>query len=206
MRTSESPLNPYNKGEGFYVYGNFPMTATKYVAEWAEAWRTPCNEEPEPRPLCRNPLTSYDGVHLIGRILSALLDLTAVLFTFLIGRRLYSDRVGLLAAFLMATAVMPIQQSHFYTMDNWAAGLATMTIYAAVRASEQATRKRWWALFGILLGLTLASRVNVAPLAGVAGVAGLIWLAQGKARESKWWPTYKVRRGASPCNTSSWVA
>lgn len=183
LRTSESPLNPYNKGEGFYVYGNFPMTVTKYVSAWAERWRTPCHTDPDPRPLCRNDLTGYDGVHLVGRILSALLDLVAVLFTFFIGQRLYSNRVGLLAALFMATAVMPIQQSHFYTMDNWAAGLTAAALYATVRASEDATRKRWWALFGILLGLTVSSRVNVAPLALVAGVAGIIWLAHRMAAD-----------------------
>ena len=37
LRTSESTLNPYNIGQTFYVYGNFPMTVTRYVAEGANA-------------------------------------------------------------------------------------------------------------------------------------------------------------------------
>ena len=37
LRTSESTLNPYNVEKLFYVYGNFPMTATRYIAEWATA-------------------------------------------------------------------------------------------------------------------------------------------------------------------------
>ncbi|MEM7039293.1 MAG: glycosyltransferase family 39 protein, partial [Bacteroidota bacterium] len=65
---------------------------------------------------------------------------------------------------------MPIQQSHFYTMDNWAAALTTITMYFAVRASEDARKLRWWVLFGLMLGLTIASRINVAPLALMAGV------------------------------------
>ncbi|MCA9919804.1 MAG: hypothetical protein KC445_17730, partial [Anaerolineales bacterium] len=40
LRTSESPLNPYNVDKGFYVYGNFPMTFTRYFAEWATSF---CN-------------------------------------------------------------------------------------------------------------------------------------------------------------------
>lgn len=32
FRTSVSTLNPYNVGRTFYVYGNFPMTATRYAA------------------------------------------------------------------------------------------------------------------------------------------------------------------------------
>jgi flagellar basal body-associated protein FliL len=34
LKTSESTLNPYNVGQTFYVYGNFPMTVTRYLAEW----------------------------------------------------------------------------------------------------------------------------------------------------------------------------
>ncbi len=37
LKTSESTLNPYNANQGFYVYGNFPMTVTVYMAEWANA-------------------------------------------------------------------------------------------------------------------------------------------------------------------------
>ena len=35
LRTSTSTLNPYNFGYSLYVYGNFPMTVTRYLAEWA---------------------------------------------------------------------------------------------------------------------------------------------------------------------------
>ncbi len=175
LRTSESPLNPYNKGESFYVYGNFPMTVTFFSGQIADSLRTLCPEGAD-SIWCRSPLSSYDGVHLVGRLLSGLVDLVAVFFTFLLGRRLYGRSAGLIAAFLMATAVMPIQQSHFYTMDNWAAAFCTAALYAAVRASKNAVRLRWWAIFGVMLGLAAASRVNVAPIALMAGVAGMIWL------------------------------
>jgi hypothetical protein len=184
LRTSESPLNPYNAGEGFYVYGNFPMTVTRYVAEWANgACTAVTGETPDPESICTLNFTAYDGVHLLGRFLSGLVDLISVFFIFLIGRRLYDWRVGVLAALLLATAVMPIQQSHFYTMDNWAASLTTIAVYTAVRAAgfgdpQNHWRLRWWVLFGIALGLAVASRVNVAPLAIIAPVAAAIWLAR----------------------------
>jgi hypothetical protein len=129
LRTSESPLNPYNVDKGFYVYGNFPMTFTRYFAEWVNQW---CNTF-EGR--CDYNFTGYDGVHLIGRFLSGFVDLISIFFIFLIGRRLYDWRVGLLAALLLAAAVMPIQQSHYYTMDNWAAALTTFTLSGAPGAA-----------------------------------------------------------------------
>ncbi|MCP4427302.1 MAG: hypothetical protein GY803_22670 [Chloroflexi bacterium] len=184
LRTSESPLNPYNVGQGFYVYGNFPMTAVRYLAEWAtNACQSWTENADSPPAFCAYNFTAYDGVHLFGRFLSGLLDLASVLFIFLIGRRLYDWRVGVLAAALMATAVMPIQQSHFYTMDNWAAGLTTIAIYTAVRAAgfgdeENRWHLRWWILFGLSLGLAVASRINMAPLAAIAPLAAVIWLVR----------------------------
>ncbi|GAB4145708.1 MAG: hypothetical protein Fur0021_03220 [Candidatus Promineifilaceae bacterium] len=172
LRTSESPLNPYNVGQTFYVYGNFPMTVVRLVAEWTVKV---CDAFTD---LCQYTFTAYDGIHLVGRALSGLVDLVSIAFIFFIGRRLYDWRVGLLGALFLAVAVMPIQQSHFFTMDNWAAALTTLTMYTAVRAAADGGRQRWWLLFGLGLGLAVASRINMAPLAVMAGVAGILWLAR----------------------------
>ncbi len=160
LKTSESTLNPYNMGQGFYVYGNFPMTVTRYVAEWAQGFCEAANSVDGAGPrICQWNYTAYDGVHILGRFLSGLLDLVSILFTFLIARRLYDWRVGLWASLLLALAVMPIQQSHFFTMDNWAAGLTTLTLYTAVRAAGLGDKRpkwqlHWYILFGISLGLS----------------------------------------------------
>ncbi|MCP5098680.1 MAG: glycosyltransferase family 39 protein, partial [Chloroflexi bacterium] len=176
LTTSESPLNPYNVGHTFFVYGNFPMTAVRYIAEWSTDLCTTLNGTDGNGPaLCDHTFIAYDGIQLMGRFLSGFVDLIAVAFTFLIGRRLYNWRVGLFAALLHAVAVMPIQQSHFFTMDNWAAAFTTMTVYTAVRAArfgdkETEWQARWWVLFGVGLGIAAASRINVAPVAGIAVV------------------------------------
>ena len=125
LRTSESTLNPHNLGFDFFVYGHFPMIATRYVAEWVSNL---CEAFPG---RCDYNYNHYDGIHLVGRALSGLVDLVAVAVTFFIGRRLYDWQVGLLGALLLALAVMPIQQSHFFTTDNWATVFSVLTMYAA---------------------------------------------------------------------------
>ena len=187
LRTSISTLNPYNFGYSLFVYGNFPMTVTRVVAEWATGACDAAAGAAGERPgWCSHTYSGYDGVQLGGRFLSALVDLVAVFFTFLIARRLYDWRAGLFAALLLALAVMPIQQSHFFTMDNWATAFVTAGIYAAVRAATLGDaaprwRLRWWALFGLALGLAAASRVNVALLAVIIVVSAVIWLARRSA-------------------------
>ena len=53
-------------------------------------------------------------------MLAATFSLISVLLTFLLGRRLYGEKVGLLAALLLGFAALPIQQAHFFTVDAFA--------------------------------------------------------------------------------------
>ena len=204
FRTSVSTLNPYNVGRSFYVYGNFPMTATRYAAEWATRLCDNATARAGERPAwCPYTYTAYDGIHVTGRFLAALVDMVSVLFTFLIGRRLYGKWAGLFAAALMAFAVMPIQQSHFFTMDTWAVAFTTLALYAAVRAATLGDarprfRWRWWAVFGLALGLAVASRINMAPLALVINVSAVILYARIRALAEE-----KGRKGAGEQGSGS---
>ncbi|MEK6574996.1 MAG: glycosyltransferase family 39 protein, partial [Chloroflexota bacterium] len=115
----------------------------------------------------------YGNLRLMGRRLSALCDVLALFVIYLIGARLYSRRVGLLAAALSALAVMQIQQSHFMTSDNFAVFFVTLTMYCAVRVAQKG--EWWWyGLFGVSFGMAVASRVNLAPLAVEIVVAAFI--------------------------------
>ena len=76
FNSAKSPLNPYNRGFSFYVYGNLPMTIVRVAAD------------------VMNPT----NLRIFGRQFSALADLFAILFLYLLVSRLYGRRVGLLAA------------------------------------------------------------------------------------------------------------
>ena len=167
---------PYNKDYGFFVYGTLPLFIVRVVAEFAQKF----NEGAKLWTASPgNPLTmtGYDGVYLVGRALSGLFDLACVLLTFVIGRRLYSVKVGLLGAALYAFAVLPLQQSHFYTVDTFGTFFALLTFYFAVRVAqggEAGKRGGGWGTYvalGAALGASLASRINLAPLAGIALLA-----------------------------------
>jgi len=173
--TSRSSLNPHNVGYGFYVYGTLPLFMVRHVAELISQ-------------------TGYSQIHLVGRVLSTVADLVSVLFVFLIALRLFrSTRLALLGALAYAAAVLPIQLSHFFTVDTFANCFTMMGIYFAVRvatredvATNQPTDgyrylyRNWrgigdYLLFGLALGLALASKVSTAPLALMVVLAA--WLA-----------------------------
>src|SRR5512143_3316963 len=186
LDTETSPLNPQNRGYGFFVYGDFPIVLVRYIAEWLGQ-------------------TGYDQVHLVGRQLSALSDLLTILLLYVIGSRLYNRRVALLGAAFSALAVEQIQQSHFFIVDNFANLFIFLAVFFAVEIlvrpkkgepppAEQAAGEyaadvgelppapqpgRVWRFlrsladpflllslgFGVALGLAVASKLNAAPLA-----------------------------------------
>jgi len=153
FNTEESRMNPHNVGFGFFVYGTFPIFVVRYVAEWVAQ-------------------TGYDEVNLVGRMISASLDLVTIMFIYLIGARLYRRRVGLLAAFLAASTALLIQHAHFFVVEPMLTMFVTIGMYAAVCIFDGG-RFRDYAFFGVVLGMAVATKISIAPLAALAAAAAV---------------------------------
>ena len=94
-----------------------------------------------------------------GRAISALADVGSVLLVFLLGRRIYGAKIGLLAAGLTALAVIHIQNSHFYRPETFSALFTLASFWAIFRMLE---RKRWAdsLLLGVFAGLAVAPKIS----------------------------------------------
>ncbi len=144
-------------------WGQWPLIIIRWVAE-------------------QSGNTGYTELRLMGRQLSALFDVGSLFMIFLIGWRLYNRRIGLIAAALSALAVMQIQQSHFMTTDHFAAFFTACAMYCAIRIPGRGVQLnaptgrgwQWYALFGLVSGMALASRINLVPLLGMIVVAAFI--------------------------------
>ena len=187
--TANSPLNPHNRGHGFYVYGTLPMFLARYVVEWVYGH------------------SGFDVMTEAGRSLSALADILTVVLVYLTARRLYDERVALLSMAFSAAVVLQIQQSHFFTMDTFTTFFSFLAFYFAVRiitapaptevdpdqsaapplppGEGPGVREKTSAFksflrdpfflpslgFGIALGMAVASKLNAAPMAVVLPAA-----------------------------------
>ncbi|HPD62230.1 MAG TPA: DUF2298 domain-containing protein [Anaerolineaceae bacterium] len=179
--TATSSLNPNNRGYTFYVYGTLPLFIVRYAGEWVGK-------------------SGYDQINVVGRVLSGVFDLGTILFIYLIARRLYRHaRLGLLAAGFSALAVLQIQLSHYFTVDNFANFFTYGALLTAVHIATSRTfspvdklkEKRWknapdwlttgwrsawlYALFGLLYGMALASKVSIWALAALLPLAAWIY-------------------------------
>ncbi|HUE99124.1 MAG TPA: DUF2298 domain-containing protein [Anaerolineales bacterium] len=114
FNSETSPLNQYNRGFAFYVYGNLPMTVIRVAAD----------------------ATDQTSLRVFARQFSAFADLFAILFLYLLASRMYGRRVGLLASLFSALTVMQIQQSHFFTVDLFVNTFAFLALLFAVLILE----------------------------------------------------------------------
>ncbi|MGB2897048.1 MAG: DUF2298 domain-containing protein [Anaerolineales bacterium] len=153
FNTGTSPLNPHNVGHGFFVYGSFPIFLVRYLAEWTG-------------------MSGYDEVHLLGRAVSAISDLVSILLIYLIGERLFNRRVGILAALFTTLSVLLIQHAHFFVVDPLANVFILAGLYFSVRVIGHGKLSDYL-LFGVMLGLAVASKISAAPLALAVALAGL---------------------------------
>ena len=165
FNTQESLMNPHNVGYGFFVYGTFPIFLVRYVAEWVSQ-------------------TGYDQVQIVGRVISASADLITIALMYLLGSKLYSRKVGLLASFLAAGTALLIQHAHFFVVEPMLTMFVTAGLYAAVCIFDDG-RLADYIGFGVVLGLAVATKISIAPLAALAVAAAVGRLASAEDRKDE---------------------
>ncbi|MBI2847474.1 MAG: glycosyltransferase family 39 protein [Chloroflexi bacterium] len=149
-----SPLNPH-----WFNYGSFPL----YLLKLLRSLLGFLGEEP----------SIYD-LRLPGRALSAIFDTGTVLVTYLLASRLYSRRVGFLAAVFVAFSVINIQLSHFYTTEVLLTFFTVLSVLFMARFMERGDLGSI-CLAGLFVGLALATKVSIAPILFTAFVACFLY-------------------------------
>src|SRR4030042_5067239 len=146
LDASISPLNPHNRGYGFFVYGTFPLFFTKWVAEILK-------------------LNNYNNLTLVGRFLSTVFDMGTTVLVFMItleiskslsterksnikhnlemgnmpkwnfieNCKLKIENLPYIAMFFYSCMVLPIQLSHFYAVDTYLTFFITLTFYLLIK-------------------------------------------------------------------------
>ncbi len=158
-----SPLSPANNNYGNYIYGTFPLFFVKYIADSID-------------------MGDYTNLTIVGRKLSAVVDIGSLLLVYFIGNNIYRKRFGLLAALLYAVTVFQIQQSHFFTTDNYETFfiLATFSLLIIfLRTKSPLTSSFLSVAIGITMGLALSSKISAVVFGAVIGLAiGMKFLTQ----------------------------
>jgi len=150
-----SPLNlrrddPATGTPFSFAYGTLPV----YVQS-AAAWAV--------NLFSATDYQSYPHIYKVGRVLNVLLDTLTIVLVFLLAQRLFRPSAGLIAAALYALAVLPIQLSHFFTVDIWLTFFVTATLYLAIRYVDRPTYGRAL-LLALPVGCAFATKASVPSL------------------------------------------
>ena len=99
----------------------------------------------------------FDNSDFTGRLVSAAIGVITVVLVYVIGRRLYGPRTGLIAAFLMAVMPYHIIPTRQVLLDGPMALMATLALFMMVHFAE--TEKSVWLLAaGVCMGLTFLAK------------------------------------------------
>lgn len=194
-----SPLNPYywhpqaqtvgvvvpQDQPRQFAYGHLPLYIGVFAAklvEWVTAQGDWAIVAP-PSSLIHQFLNlsgqpEYHHLLVVGRLVTAMVDMGTVVILFLLGQTVWRTSVGLVAAGLLAFNVLHIQLAHFWTVDPFLTFFVVATIYCLVRAIHQ---PRWTWVAAICIGLAIGSK-----FAGIFLIIPLLLLLSFKER--RWQP------------------
>ena len=94
-----------------------------------------------------------------GRFVGVMAGTATVLVTYLLGRRLFGARVGLLAAALIAVFPAAVQHSQYNKPDPVLALMTTISVLVILVYLERGTKMQALAA-GVVIGLTLSAKYN----------------------------------------------
>lgn len=116
-----------------------------------------------------------------------------IVFTYLLGRRLYGVAAGVLAAFILSFYPILFMLARTYYQDVALAAMTTITFYLMLR-SEAFSNRRYALLFGLSLGLTgLTKQAFITFIIGPAAVC--VGIALASAGRAGWRELFAWRPG-----------
>lgn len=171
LSTDSSPLNPHNIGQQFYVYGTWPVIFVKLLGDITG-------------------LKQYGNLHLIGRFSSAIVDIITLLFVMLTTYRLslrhktlHTNKIymSLFSGFIYAIMVIPIQLSHFFTVDPYLVCMITILLFVLTFPPSLLIGIS----AGLLFALSLSAKLSAAPLGIIIFVYSIYYLTN-KSLDNKY--------------------
>ncbi len=183
-----SPLNPFWDVNGgyrrSYTYGHFPLYTLVLVAGAARQLAPLADRLGLPATLVQTMAEAQSpvGYAYLGRFLAALADTATIYLVFLLGRRLYGTRAGLLAAAFSAFTVLQIQLAHFFAVDPISTTFTLLALHGAIRIYDRRSAGAA-VLTGVGIGLAVASKFSALPIVAAPLVAAVLSVMQAAPDE-----------------------
>lgn len=132
----------------FFAYGSFPIYLYRVVGEILifltknRAW-----------------VSGWPNINLVGRGVSALLSTLTIPLIFLLAKRVWNEKVGLLASFFMAFSPSLIQTAHYGVTESMLIFWLVLIAIFSLETTKKPTLKNYLKI-GVILGLAGATKIS----------------------------------------------
>lgn len=172
-----------NLNPDFFNYGSLPIYLLKAAADFHDiVWGTLSGLI----HVQFHPLSNYDGLLGVGRILASVFDTVTCLIIYRLAYLLSrSKKTALFSALTYTVAFFPIQNSHFYVVDGLLTMLATFLVYRMTLYQKKQTVQSALIL-GILAGASVATKFTAVvflPIVTFSLILPLISFLKKPSRE-----------------------
>lgn len=96
--------------------------------------------------------------YLVGRTVTVLLSVGTVYIVYLMGRLLFNEIIGVLAAFFICTANLHIANSYMITVDNSVAFWTSMSTLMAIKIYKCDRERKYYLLSGMFAGFAMGCK------------------------------------------------
>lgn len=173
-------LNPhYFKKPTLLIYANALLYVPYYLVGKAEGrFATPGDIPAPDRPLMGTGYIAAPDAMVMGRTLTALMGVLAVLLTWAVGRRFYAGPwVPVLAALAVAVSPMQVTQSHYIEVNIYLVAALLGVCWASLGILERGSGRDY--LFaGFLVGVAISCKYP--GVVGIVFPATAHWLRSGR--------------------------
>lgn len=101
----------------------------------------------------------FGKIYLIGRLLAAIMGVLTVYLTYLIGKRLFSEKIGLVSALFLSVTPVLVIHSHYLKMDVPMTFWLTLT-FLLITHILVSDKMKWYIWAGIGAGLTAGTKYH----------------------------------------------
>lgn len=96
--------------------------------------------------------------YLVGRTVTVLLSVATVYITYEMGKRLFNEIIGILAAFFVCMSSLHLSNSYTITVDSPVAFWSSLSMLMAIRIYKDGGKKLYYLLAGIFAGCAVGCK------------------------------------------------
>lgn len=137
----------------FFAYGSLPIYLYRAIGELLAA-------------ITKNSdwVYNWGKINLIGRSLSAFLSSCSIFLVFAVSKKIWNDKVGVLASFLFAFSPSLIQTAHFSVTETMLVFWLLLILLFSFDIVKKTTVKNYLKI-GFILGLATATKITAIAFA-----------------------------------------